>query len=328
MTEGYSAIAADGSHVYLGSEGAKIEALSLDGRKLWSSELGGDISSNLVPVEKGLLLATSTLASDSPKATATLRNLSKETGITSWMLKLPNAGRYFLNPYNGFVIVVAQNGVVEAVDARDGTVKWKREIAEGFVAEPAFTPAKMIVATTGRQIFSISLASGEIESMRKSVYGVTALGELPTGEIVVGDERGGVSTMNGTDKPTWKFKSGGEISKIFQIGDSILATSHDNFIYYLLARNGDVDWKKRLSGRVMHLANITDKYALTMSFDDNNAVFTDLFTGKVAGQIGFADEEKLVSAPVAINGSIFLLTDRAVYSYSLGECLEKKRPAS
>jgi hypothetical protein len=78
----------------------------------------------------------------------------------------------------------------------------------------------------------------------------------------------------------------------------------------------------------MHLANITDKYALTMSFDDNSAVLTDLFTGKVAGQIVFADEEKLVSSPVSINGSIFLLTDRAVYAYSLGECLEKKRPAS
>ncbi|MEQ1605237.1 MAG: PQQ-binding-like beta-propeller repeat protein [Pyrinomonadaceae bacterium] len=315
-----AAIATDSARVFIGAEGAKIETLSLDGKKMWSSELGGDLSSNLLASEKGLVLATSTEKAAGEKTTSVLRSLSKETGITNWTLKLPDAARFFIGLHNGSVIVVSKSGTIQSVDAGDGSIKWKRDIADGFVAEPVFSTAKLIVAAKANQIFSVSLASGEIESMRKSVYAVTSLGELASGEIVVGDERGNVSTLNGTDKPLWKFKSGGEISRLFVSGDSILATSHDNFIYYLLARNGDIDWKKRLGGRALHLANIADKYVLSMSFEENSAVFTDLSTGKVAGQIVFGAEEKLVANPVSANGSILMLTNQAAYSYSQGNC--------
>ncbi|MFT3745237.1 MAG: PQQ-binding-like beta-propeller repeat protein [Pyrinomonadaceae bacterium] len=317
------AIASDGTRIYTGGDGAKIESLSLDGKKIWSTELGGDLSSNLFPTEKGLVLATSTERATGEKAASVLRSLSKETGITNWTVKLPEAERYVLGPYSGSAIVVSKSGTIQAMDAADGSVKWKREIAEGFVAEPVFSPTKVIVAGKANQIFSVSLATGEIESMRRSVFPVTSLGELPSGEIVAGDERGNVSTLNGTDKPLWRFKSGGEISRIFISGENILATSHDNFIYLLMARNGDVDWKKRLGGRVLQLANVGDKYVLTMSFEENVAIFTDLVTGKVAGQIVFAEGEKLVAQPVVSNAAIYMHTDRAVYSYSLGTCGER-----
>ena len=97
----------------------------------------------------------------------------------------------------------------------------------------------MIVATTAKQLFSVSLATGEIDSMRKMSYGVTALVETPSGEIIAGDERGNVSSLvNGNAKPYWKFKSGGEISAIFAVGEHLLVTSHDNFVYFLVSRNG------------------------------------------------------------------------------------------
>ena len=322
-TETGLALASDSAHVFIGADGAKVETLSPDGKKIWATELGGDLSSNLLPSEKGLLLATSTERPAGEKAASVLRSLSKETGITNWTLKLPDAERHFLGLNNGAVIIVSKSGTIESVDTTDGTIKWKRDIADGFVAEPVFSTAGVIVAAKANQIFSVSIATGEIESLRKSVYAVTSLGELASGEIVAGDERGNVLTLNGTDKPLWKFKSGGEISRIFVSGENILATSHDNFIYYLSARKGDVDWKKRLAGRVLQLANIADKYVVSMSFEENSAVFTDLATGKVAGQIVFGDGERLVSPPVSANGSIFMLTDRAAYSYSLSGCLDR-----
>lgn len=322
-----SAIASDGTHIFTGGGAAKIESLTLDGKKIWSSELGGTISSNLLSTQKGLVLATSTERAAGEKATSILRSLSKETGITNWSVKLPDAERFLLGQNSAAIIVVSKNGMIQSIDSGDGSVKWKREIADGFAAEPVFSSTKVIVAGKANQIFSIALATGEIESMRKSLYAVTSLSELPSGEIVVGDERGNVSTLNGTDKPLWRFKSGGEISRIFTSGENILATSHDNFIYLLMARNGDVDWKKRLGGRVLQLANIGDRYVLTMSFEEDNVILTDLVTGKVAGQLVLGESEKLVAQPVSANGSIFMLSDRAVYSYSIGICGDKDSPA-
>lgn len=321
------ALSSDSTRVFIGTDGARVDTLSMDGKKIWSTELGGDLSSNLLPTEKGLLLATSTEGPASERPTSVLRSLSKETGITNWTIKLPSAERFFLGLHKGVVIVVAKSGTIQAVDPVDGSVRWKRDLADGFAVEPVFSNTKVIVAAKANQIFSVSLASGEIESMRKSAYPITSLAELPSGEIVAGDERGNISTLNGTDRPLWRFKSGGEISRIISTGENILAASHDNFIYYLEARNGDVDWKKRLGGRVLQIANIGDKYAVTMSFEENSAVFTDLSTGKVAGQVVFAAEEKLVAPPVTSNGSIYMLTDRAAYSYTLGNCGDKELTA-
>ena len=314
-------LAVDGVRVYLGLSNAKVEAWSFDSKKMWTTELGGDISSNILAVDSGLFLVTS-LSSDTGRSGGSLlRSLSKETGITNWTLKLPDAEKYFLGSFNGSLIVVSKSGVIQSVDAKSGTVEWKREIADGFAAAPAFDGGKVIVATTAKQIFAISLVSGEIISMRKLSFGVTALGETSSGQMIAGDERGNVSSLSaGAEKPYWNFKSGGEISAVFTIGDHMLVTSHDNFVYFLFNRNGGVMWKKRLTGRVSQISLYADRFALVTSYDQHGAVLTDLTNGKVAGQIAFGEDENLVYSPVISNGLIFTLTNKAAYAFSINDC--------
>ncbi len=319
-------LVADDSRVFIGADGAMVQALSFEGKKIWSSELGGDISSNILPLETGLFLVTSSVSGDVDRAGGSiLRSLSKATGVTTWTLKLPDAERHFLGGFNGSLIVVSRNGIIQSIDAKSGEVRWRREIAENFVAAPAFTAEKVLVASSVKQIFSISLNSGEIESMRKLPFAVTAIGESRTGEIVAGDERGNIfSLLSINEKPLWRYKSGGAISRISTIGTFILAASHDNFVYYLTARDGDVAWKKRLSGRISQVGNINDQYALVSSSDGNNAVVADLASGKVAGMILFGDEETPVFEPATSNGLIFLLTNEAAYAYSVNGCAVNK----
>ncbi|MEP6789221.1 MAG: PQQ-binding-like beta-propeller repeat protein [Acidobacteriota bacterium] len=321
--ESGEALASEGIRVFLGLDNGKVETLSFDGKRLWTAELGGDIRSNILAFESGLFLVTSTVSqSDANKpGGGILRGLSKETGITNWATKLPEAEKYFLGGFNGALIVVTQSGVIQSVDPKNGAVNWKREIADGFVAAPAFDGWAVIVATRQKQIFAVSLVSGEIISMRKVPLGVTALGETAAGEIIAGDERGNVTSLvNGTEKPYWKFKSGGEISAIFPVGDHLLVTSHDNFVYFLFKRNGGVMWKKRLTGRVSHVGLYMDRFALITSSEQHGAVLTDLTNGKVAGRMAFGDDESLVYSPVISNGSIFALTDKAVYAFSINGC--------
>lgn len=321
-------IASDGSRVFIGLGGAKVEAITSDGRKLWSTELGGSVSSNLLPLEGGLILATATSSGESGKpGGSVIRSLSKETGITNWTSKLPEADRHFLGGFNGAVIVVSTSGVIQSIDAGTGVLKWKRDIASGFVAEPVFNGGKVIAAAAGKQIFGVSMTTGEIESLRKSVFGVTALGETPAGALITGDERGNVTFFaNGTDKINWKFKTGGEISGIVAVGENLLITSHDNFVYFLTGRNGNVAWKKRLPGRVSHIATTPGKFAISTSFEEHGAAVTDILSGKSAGQIALGVDESLVYDPVSANDLILMLTNQAVYAYSLNGCAAKSDP--
>lgn len=322
-----SGLASDGARVYFGVSGGRIEALSLDGKKMWATELGGDIVSNLLPAEAGLFLVTATVSSDASKRASEnlLRSLSKETGITNWTAKMPDASKYFLGYTPGAIILASKSGVIQSIDSKTGAVKWKREIADGFATEPRFYADKLVVASTVRQVFVISLASGEIDSLRKLPFGVSAVGQTVVGDLIVGDERGNLTSFVGSRaKVNWKFRSGGEISSIFTVDDHILVSSHDNFAYSLVTRNGDVAWKRRLSGRVLQLATIEDKYALISSFDDHGAVLTDLSSGKIAGQIALGADENLIYNPIVVNGLIFILTSESVNAFSLNGCPAKK----
>lgn len=315
-------IAADGSRVFLGLAGAKIEAIALDGKLMWRSVFGGEIVSNLLPLDSGLFLVTSTVSTDATKpGGSVLRSISKETGITNWTLKLPDADNHVISAFNATIIVVSKSGVIESVGAKTGLVRWKRELANGFAGEPAFDVSRAYVATTAKQIFGVSLASGEIDSMRKVAFDVTSIGETSNGDIVTGDDHGNVSLLTGdSDKPYWRFKSGGEISRILPLGDHLLATSHDNFVYYITVGTGTVSWKKRLSGRVSQIGSLLGRFVLVSAYDEHSAVLTDLTNGKVAGQIAFAPDEILVASPISSNGIIFVLSSEAVYSFCLNGC--------
>jgi outer membrane protein assembly factor BamB len=153
---------------------------------------------------------------------------------------------------------------------------------------------------------------------------ITAVAKTPTGEAIAGDGRGNLTVLNGAEKPFWKFKSGGEISRIFVNGSQVVAASHDNFVYQLRMRNGDVEWKKRLGGRVQQMAILNGQYVLTASFDEKAAVLTDILTGKVVGQIPFSENETIAAPPSYSESAITILTDRAVHQYSLSGCPAKK----
>ncbi len=178
-----SGLVADGVRVYLGGSGGRIEALSPDGKKMWATELGGDIVSNLLPAEAGLFLVTARVSDETgkPASENLLRSLSKETGITNWTAKMPEASKYFIGNTPGVIILVSKSGVIQSIDSKTGAVKWKREIADGFASEPRFYADKLVVASSAKQVFVISLALGEIDSLRKLPFGVSAVGQTAVG---------------------------------------------------------------------------------------------------------------------------------------------------
>lgn len=312
-------------HVFLGFSEARVDAIFPDGRKAWTSELGGELRSNILENAGIVFVVTATRPSGRGKpAEAALRGLSRDTGLTIRTQKLPAAERYFLYAAaDGSLIVVSSAGTIEAISAADGNAAWRREIAGGFVAEPAMAAGKIAVAATSNQIFVISVSGGDIESVRKMPFAVTAVGRTADGQMLVGDERGTVFLYDdAVDKPVWKFKSGGSISTIAGANGNILAVSNDNFVYLLDDRNGDVIWKKRLPGRAAAAHVFEDKYVVVAGFEQHDALLLDVSKGKVAGQIKLAGDET-VSSIRTTPTSILVLTNTSLYSYALNGCKRK-----
>lgn len=309
-----------GTVTFVASSGGRIEALSADGKKLWASELGGEVSSNIVASESSVFVATSVVSTRE----STLRSLSTATGVTNWTIKLPDSARHYLVKSNGSVNVVSTGGILQAVDEKTGSGKWQRNIADKFDAQPAINGLKITLATGNKQLFDVSHSTGEIGSMRTMSHRLTALTSAANGYLFVGDERGNIlSHVNGSEKPSWKFKSGGEISHLAAAGDHVLAASHDNFVYAILAKNGHVEWKKRLSGRATNIAIVAGKYAIITSAEEQGAMLVELANGRVVSQTILGQGEAVIGAPLYANGQIYLLTNRSISGYSINGCVVK-----
>lgn len=315
----------DGTRIFVGGAGARVDALSLDGKKMWSAELGGEINSNLLPLDNALFVVTSPVSAEGAAAgESRLRGVSKETGITVWTVKVPDADLHFLGAANGDLWVVSGSGTILSIDPKTGAAKWRREIADGFALEPVLFGDKMFLISTAKQLFTIALVSGEIESMTKLSSGATARAIAGNGDLVVGDERGSVISLEDGQKTNWKFKTGGSISAILPVGDGLLVASHDNFVYFLTGRNGGLAWKKRLSARPFQIGTVGSEYAIVSGIEERGATLIALSSGKVSGQVAFGTEETLVAKPVTADGKILFLTSEAVRAYSVNGCPQKQ----
>ncbi|MBK9216034.1 MAG: PQQ-binding-like beta-propeller repeat protein [Chloracidobacterium sp.] len=313
ITAAVRRLTADGSRAYAALDGGRLISFSPDGKTTWSTELGGDISSTLLVTDTGLLLSTSSVGENEM---GILRAISRDTGIVAATAPLPEGARYYTFALNGSVLVVSGNGIVQMID-RQGVVKWRREIAEAFAAVPVLGADRLFLASTGKQLFAIDPTSGEIDSVRKVKYDITALGVTQAGMLLVGDARGGLTAFDRSGATAWRFRTGGRVSGLFAANGHIFAMSHDNFVYCIDASNGSVAWKRRLAGRVSHAAPINGTYLFTTSLDEHGAAITAIAKGRTAGHIGLADDEFVTADPVISGGILAIGTNDAVYGYSL-----------
>lgn len=307
-------IGLDERRVYVASEGARVTALLYNGDRSWTSDLGGEAVSNIMAWEGSVFVATT---SGGATGKSVLRVMSRETGIVGGAIPLPDAERHFLGTFNGSLIVVSANGIVHALDGK-GTTKWRREIASGFVGSPAFGSAKVHIASSAKQVFTIDLVSGEIDSVRKTAHGITAVGVTAGGGMVVGDERGYVTSLAADGRANWQFRTGGKVSRIFGANGHLFAVSHDNFVYCLDVSNGNVTWKRRLDGRAAHTAAVNDgSYIFTTAIEEPAAALASAESGKPVGQIVFGEDEWVTVAPASSNSQLFIVTNGGLAAYSL-----------
>ena len=150
-----SRLAADGQNLFFGHRKNTVEALSKDGAILWRSDLGGEISSNMLVTNESLILVTRNRVGDEGSFTSQLRSLSKATGITVWAKPIADSHEHFLESDGNLLIIASRNGILQSFDPVTSVVKWKREPTNSFSTAPAIGDRRIVVASEGGQIFSV-----------------------------------------------------------------------------------------------------------------------------------------------------------------------------
>jgi outer membrane protein assembly factor BamB len=309
--------AADASAIYFIDDENRLHSVdAAKGNNLWSTDIGGDVVSNLLLVEDSVFLVTSSQPDtpDSPPK-ALIRALSRQTGITVWQAETGSSPVVWLGLVNSNVVVAASAGSLAAFARADGRLVWKSDLKYPITSDPHFRDDAIDVATTNKEILKVTGGSGSVGVVWKSKFLPTAVLRDAAGRLVVGDERGNLTLVSSDGDRVWRFRNGAQISSALLHDSEYLASSFDNFVYKL-SRGGNVKWKRRLPGRVSDRPIVLGETAVVAIVGTGSVFTLDLENGKISNRIETGDE---VSLRVAAGGSdhgFAILGPRGLLYYS------------
>ena len=315
---------ADAASVYFFDNENKLQGVDLLlGSKIWSSELGGEVVSNLLLIGDSIFVVTNSQTDGADAlGKAVLRSVSRHTGITEWRADISTAPIVWLGSVSGNVIAVGSEGSISAFNRGQGKPVWKTDLASGVSSAPHFEAGGVELGTRKNEVIKISLTDGLFQVIWKSKYLPTAVLRDEEGRLLVGDERGNLISVSQDGSRLWRFKNGAQISSVSLHNAEYLAASHDNFVYKL-SRSGNVIWKRRLSGRVIDRPLILGDTAIVSILGAGVVYALDLRNGKISNRIETGDEVSLRVA-VAANGQGFIIEGpRGLSFFSRNKCPAK-----
>ena len=309
--------------LYLSLDGGIISALDQDRRSVWTVELGGRPASGILASRTSVFTITMPQDAAAAGAAATLRALSKQTGITIWSVKIPLADRYDIG-FNGMsVVAAASNGIISAFDAATGSSQWRKEIGSKLSSPAVFNDGTVVFGTDDKNV--VQIKKGEIASRFKIDTPPLRVLISEDGKILTGDRSGRITLLDGqTGRKLWRFKSGGEISYLAETKHGFVAGSYDNFIYSIWKYNGDVLWKRRIGARVVGGIAASDDVLASMVYGEPEAFVFDASNGKIRDRLILSSRDHQRQTPFLAPDELAFAVGRTFYWYRTNGCENEK----
>ena len=306
---------ADANQLYIAQEGGRVSAFSLlAGTRVWSSEIGGEIVSNIVPDGKNLYVVSNTGGKRS-----VLRSVSTVSGIPNQEIDITFGENVRLGMSMGRVIAAYANGEVAAYEQGSGKRLWQISLSPTNIAAVAFNEATIVIPTENKKLEIVSAADGRSVLSVPTRGTVTAVGMLEE-DLLWGEDHGDLVRYDTEGKyVSWKYKNGARIGAVRATDRGILAASNDNFVYLLSGYNGDIRWKKRLSGRIASMT-VNGEIGVLLAVGDPMAVLLNLESGKQVGQYLSPDNELFTFAPIMAGDQILFFTGGRIVARSTKPC--------
>lgn len=312
----------DASNIYFVDIERRLIAVDLiTGSTVWSTELGGDAVSDLLVTNDSVIVAT-TRSETAAGSDTLLRSVSKQTGITSWFVKMVNSQTLKIGGANGTVIVVTPSGTASAYATTTGEAKWSKSVGAIITTAPFFSGSSMFVGTDRNEVIAIAASSGDIAVAAKTESVPAVIFSDLSGHVLVGDDRGNLSLASTDGKRVWNFRNGARISGISMYDSEFLVTSNDNFVYKL-SRGGNVEWKRRLSSRIEGRPLVLGNVAVFATVGDGIVYVVDLTNGKILNR--FENGENNAAQAVAAGNSFVMVTKDGLTLFTRGACPSSKK---
>lgn len=310
--------ATDTATVYVPlADGTLVALNGGDGQLRWKSEPGGDFSAAPAVDARAVYVATQYDSAEKSATRGMLRALSKETGITLWMRTLSAPLRGSLAVDGTSVFAGAANGSAYAFDKLNGRTIWVNQYSDQFDGQPALTGDRVYLGTLGGWLLALDRKNGDViwrYRTRGAIRGPIAIAD---GIVVFGSADGSVyAVRDRRGEHLWKHRTGAAVEAVVAIGDGVLASSLDNYAYFLSRKKGDVLWRQLLPGRIPARPVTASDGALFTPLSTDTAIVLSLKNGRPLNTLQLSEENNSSAAPIVTADRVVVTTPHAVMAFA------------
>lgn len=312
--------ATDVDRIYLPlTSGSLVSLNASDGRLIWKTDLGGELSASPVADESGVYIASQTVGDQNANvhAKGALRSLGREGGITLWMRTLPMPIRGTLIENEANLYGGSSDGRVYAVKKQTGDIVWSLQHSAPFASHPSIFGSKLYIGSEDGYLFSLDKATGKIY-WRYRTHGPVRGSVVVSNDLVYfGSSDGYIYAVRQDDgRLRWRRRTGAGVETVAEGPDGLLVASFDNFAYSLSYTNGDNLWKRQLAGRVVTEPLIAPDGALFTPLSSPIGVVLDLKSGKQLNSLPIGEDNELTASAVTASNLLFLTTTHGLLAFA------------
>ena len=269
----------------------------------WTKDLGFETDSSPVIVNDVLYIGS----------TFGVFALDAKTGKEIWRFQTDSFVESVPTVSNGVLYFGADDRKFYAVDAKDGTLKWKNDTSLGGYTASAVVVGNLVYAIPKDGTFyAFDASSGKLiwlNLVGKIVESSPAIGE---GIIAFGTDGGDIIALDAsTGKQKWGYDTGFiDLKSSPVIADGgVFIGSNDGSLYAINSVNGTLKWKYSTSDNVESSPSVKNGVVYFGS-RDSNFFAIDAATGKLKWK--FPNSGPVISAPVISNNVVYFGTQNNV----------------
>ncbi len=308
-----------GESLYLeNSAGVVTSVLLTNGQLLWSSDLGGVLSSSMVADERAVYVASESVSVNSTEPQGVITALGKTSGITIWSQTLTSPIQDRLLMREKFIFGATKDGRIYSFNSETGAMAWSQKYPHIFTEGIILNNQNLIVSASDGSIISIDCRTGKQvwryrtqESLRVTVAAAGA-------RVFVGSANGYVTALEVSANGIivkWRRRVGTSVMGLAHSLQGVVAITGDNFVQLLAHRQGARLWKRRMPGRVWPRPLIETRTALFATLGGDACIVLSLDSGKQVNFVSVGEGNDILATPVLTPKALIIPTRRGLMAF-------------
>lgn len=309
-------IASDNELLIISNKNGEIKRIDKNtASELWKISIGSKTEPIIRINKKEIFLLTQENQDGSDKSLI-LRNINEQTGIVKNLTKLGKINEE-LNLQNIESLLIperiSQTDKLEVIlDKIEQFIKKIGTSSEELIISNSNS---QFVLTDGQSIFTLQLnETNQSQTIKLETDKATAIA-LNDESLFWGDLSGKVFKKDSANNPAKILRTGGKISSIQNVGDYLLITSNDNFLYLYSPEKQKTIWKKRLAGRVVVQPKVAESFVVVTTSAAPELTFINLENGKAFNQV-ILPSETFIKDFQFDERSLFILTNNSLNRFA------------